>query len=159
REPGGGGQQKLVRDLWKEGHQRQLQLCYATTVSGPGVGARWLLPTQSVSGHGLRDRLHLGVRSVALDCRKLTDGRRPMQFIPIVVTIAAAILFDVRPSGAYQGPWCAVENVGGDVRYDCSMRTLEQCVSLIIAGNRGFCNPNPYYRGPEAAPPGVKRKR
>ena len=91
--------------------------------------------------------------------RQLTDGRRPMQFILIVVTIAAAILFDVRPSGAYQGPWCAVENVGGDVRYDCSMRTLEQCVSLIIAGNRGFCNPNPYYRGPEVAPPRVKRKR
>ena len=81
-----------------------------------------------------------------------------MQFILIVVTIAAAILFDVRPSGAYQGPWCAVENVGGDVRYDCSMRTLEQCVSLIIAGNRGFCNPNPYYRGPEAAPPGVSAR-
>ena len=91
--------------------------------------------------------------------RQLTDGRRPMQFILIVVTIAAAILFDVRPSGAYQGPWCAVENVGDDVRYDCSMRTLEQCVPLIIAGNRGFCLPNPYYRGPEAAPPRVKRKR
>src|SRR6266404_2531757 len=69
--------------------------------------------------------------------RQLTDGRRPMQFILIVVTIAAATLFDVRPSGAYQGPWCAVENIGQDVRYDCSMRTLEQCVSLIIAGNRG----------------------
>src|SRR5262249_28346527 len=91
--------------------------------------------------------------------RQLTDGRRPMQFILIVVTIAAAILFDVRPSGAYQGPWCAVENIGDDVRYDCSMRTLEQCVPLIIAGNRGFCLPNPYYRGPEAAPPRVKRKR
>ena len=38
--------------------------------------------------------------------RQLTDGRRPMQFILIVVTIAAAVLFDVRPSGAYQGP-CA----------------------------------------------------
>src|SRR6516164_10071411 len=73
-----------------------------------------------------------------------------MQFILIVVTITAAILVDVRPSGAYQGPWCAAENIGQDVRYDCSMRTLEQCVSLIIAGNRGFCNPNPYYRGPEA---------
>jgi hypothetical protein len=73
-----------------------------------------------------------------------------MQFVLIVVTIAVAILFDVRPSGAYQGPWCAVENVGDDVRYDCSMRTLEQCVPLIIAGNRGFCLPNPYYRGPEA---------
>src|SRR5262249_5563486 len=91
--------------------------------------------------------------------RQLTDGRRPMQFILIVVTIAAAILFDVRPSGAYQGPWCAVENIGDDVRYDCSMRSLEQCVPLIIAGNRGFCLPNPYYRGPEAAPPRVKRKR
>ena len=45
REPGGGGQQKLVRDLFLERHQRQLQFCYATTVSGPGVGARWLLPT------------------------------------------------------------------------------------------------------------------
>jgi hypothetical protein len=32
-------------------------------------------------------------------------------------------------------------------------------LALIIAGNRGFCNPNPYYRGPEAAPPRVKRKR
>jgi hypothetical protein len=83
-----------------------------------------------------------------------------MQFILIAVTIAAAILFDVRPSGAYQGPWCAVENVGGStVRYDCSMRTLEQCTSLIIAGNRGFCNPNPYYRGPESDQPRGKRKR
>ena len=45
REPGGGGQQKLVRDLFLERHQRQLQFCHATTVSGPGVGARWLLPT------------------------------------------------------------------------------------------------------------------
>jgi len=30
-----------------------------------------------------------------------------MQFVLIVVAIAAAILFDIRPSGAYQGPWCA----------------------------------------------------
>jgi hypothetical protein len=27
-----------------KGDQRQLQLCHATTVSGPGVGTRWLLP-------------------------------------------------------------------------------------------------------------------
>jgi hypothetical protein len=45
REPGGGGQQKLVRDLFLERHQRQLQFCHATTVSGSGVGTRWLLPT------------------------------------------------------------------------------------------------------------------
>src|SRR5499433_541616 len=74
REPGGGGQQKLVRDLFLERHQRQLQFCHATTVSGPGVGARWLLPTQSVSGHGVWDRLHLG--SVALELRRV---RRPVR--------------------------------------------------------------------------------
>src|SRR5207245_4128198 len=68
-EPGGGSQQKLVRDLWKEGHQRQLQLCHATTVSGPGVGARWLLPTESVSRDGVRDGIYLVVRSAALEPR------------------------------------------------------------------------------------------
>src|SRR5262249_23288949 len=75
REPGGGGQQKLVRDLWKEGHQRQLQLCHATTVSGPGVGARWLLPTESVSRDGVRDGIYLVVRSAALEPRAGTLRR------------------------------------------------------------------------------------
>jgi len=73
-----------------------------------------------------------------------------MQLMLILVAIAAAILFDARPSGAYQGPWCAGTNRGsGSFVYNCSMRTLEQCVSEVIAGNRGFCNPNPYYGGPE----------
>src|SRR6516164_5424511 len=86
--------------------------------------------------------------------------RRPMHFVLIIVVVAAAILFDIRPSGAYQGPWCAGTSRGaGSFVYNCSMRTLEQCVSEVIAGNRGFCNPNPYYRGPEAAPPRGKRKR
>jgi hypothetical protein len=83
-----------------------------------------------------------------------------MQLILIVVTIAAAILFDVRPSGAYQGPWCAGTSRGsGSFVYNCSMRTFEQCVSEVIAGNRGFCGPNPYYRGPEARPARGQRKR
>jgi len=83
-----------------------------------------------------------------------------MHFVLIIVAVAAAILFDIRPSGAYQGPWCAGTSRGaGSFVYNCSMRTLEQCVSEVIAGNRGFCNPNPYYRGPEVAPPRGKRKR
>jgi Protein of unknown function (DUF3551) len=81
-----------------------------------------------------------------------------MQFILIMV--AVALLLDVRPSQAYQGPWCAGQNKGGSTfSYNCSMRTLEQCVSEVIAGNRGFCSPNPYYRGPEASPPRGKRQR
>jgi hypothetical protein len=83
-----------------------------------------------------------------------------MQFILIMVAVAAALLLDVRPSQAYQGPWCAGTNRGGSTfTYNCSMRTLEQCIPEVIAGNRGFCSPNPYYRGPEAAPPRGKRKQ
>jgi hypothetical protein len=83
-----------------------------------------------------------------------------MQFMLIVVTVAAAILFDLRPSQAFQGPWCAGTNTGGSTfRYDCSMRTFEMCVQEVIAGNRGFCSPNPYYRAPEPPPPKGKRQR
>jgi len=82
-----------------------------------------------------------------------------MHFMLIVVAIAAAIFFDVRPSVAYEGPWCAGTNRGRAFVYNCSMRTLEQCVSEVIAGNRGFCNPNPSYRGPEAVPARGKGKR
>jgi hypothetical protein len=85
-----------------------------------------------------------------------------MQVVLILVAVAAALLLDVRASQAYygQGAWCAGQNRGGSTfTYNCSMRTLEQCVSEVIAGNRGFCSPNPYYRGPEAAPPRGKRQR
>jgi Protein of unknown function (DUF3551) len=83
-----------------------------------------------------------------------------MQFMLIVVAVAAAMLLDVRPSAAYEGPWCAGTNRGGGTfSYNCSMRTLEMCVQEVIAGNRGFCNPNPNYRGPEAPPHRGKRKR
>src|SRR5262249_23776711 len=78
REPGGG---KLVLDLFLERYQRQLQFCHATTVSGPGVGPRWLLPTQSVSRVGVWDRLHLVAR-FALELRR---GRPPtvVLFLPV----------------------------------------------------------------------------
>jgi hypothetical protein len=70
-----------------------------------------------------------------------------MQFMLIIAAAVAAMLFDLRGGQAFQGPWCAGTNRGsGAFVYDCSMRTLEQCVSEVIAGNRGFCNPNPYYR-------------
>ena len=82
-----------------------------------------------------------------------------MQFIFILVAVAAAMLFDVRVSQAYEGPWCALTNRGRAMVADCSMRTLEMCVQEVIAGNRGFCSPNPNYRGPEGPPPRGKRKR
>ena len=80
-----------------------------------------------------------------------------MQFILIVVTVAVAMLLDLRVSQATQMPWCAFTSKSDF--YNCSLPTYEMCVQEVIAGNRGFCSPNPYYRGPEAAPPRVKRKR
>jgi Protein of unknown function (DUF3551) len=83
-----------------------------------------------------------------------------MQFIFIVVAVAAAMLFDVRASQAYQAPWCAGTNRGGSTfSYNCSLPTFEMCVQEVIAGNRGFCSPNPYYRGPEPGQPRAKRRR
>jgi len=73
---------------------------------------------------------------------------RVLLFATVVVT---AILFDLRTGHAYygNGPWCAVESVGfSTVIQDCSMRDFEQCRLLTIAGNRGFCTPNPYWTGP-----------
>jgi hypothetical protein len=83
-----------------------------------------------------------------------------MQFILIVVAVAAAMLFNVRASQAYQAPWCAGTNRGGSTfSYNCSLPTFEMCVQEVIAGNRGFCSPNPYYRGPVVRPPRGKRQR
>jgi hypothetical protein len=43
-------------------------------------------------------------------------------------------------------PWCAVVNLGaGDVHWECIYRSIEECRPAVLAGNRGFCNPNPYF--------------
>jgi hypothetical protein len=34
------------------------------------------------------------------------------------------------------------------MRENCSMRSFELCVREVIAGNRGFCIPNPRWQGP-----------
>jgi hypothetical protein len=84
---------------------------------------------------------------------------RPMRLMLIVVTVAVATLFDLRVSQATQMPWCAGTSKGDFFSYNCSLPTYEMCVQEVIAGNRGFCSPNPYYRRPEFVPPRAKRKR
>jgi hypothetical protein len=73
-----------------------------------------------------------------------------MRIAFLVAAAATALLFDLRAATAYygDGPWCAVESLGfGTVTQNCSMRNFEQCRMLTIAGNRGFCIPNPYWSG------------
>jgi len=76
-----------------------------------------------------------------------------MRITFIITAMAAALFLDLRAGhayypGYYQGPWCAVESLGfSTVRENCSMRTFEQCRMETIAGNRGFCTPNPRWSG------------
>jgi hypothetical protein len=74
-----------------------------------------------------------------------------MRVMCLIAVMAAATLFAPRAGHAYsyyQGPWCAVQSLGfGTVKEDCSMRTFEQCRMETIAGNRGFCTPNPRWPG------------
>ena len=47
-----------------------------------------------------------------------------------------------------EGPWCALRNFGSDLSEDCQYRTFEQCRVTVVAGFRGFCNPNPRWVDP-----------
>ncbi len=65
-----------------------------------------------------------------------------------IAALVAATSFGTSTSRAYgDAPWCAVINIGtGTVYWDCQYPTFEACYHLgnILAGNRGFCNLNPW---------------
>ena len=65
------------------------------------------------------------------------------------------------PVVAYEGPWCAMIAVGtGSVYEDCQYPSLEACRPHVLAGNRGFCNPNPRWgTHPAGAKPRARHKR
>jgi hypothetical protein len=82
--------------------------------------------------------------------------------ILIVTAVAAAMLLDPRASQAYERPWCALTEIAGGAMYEnCTIPTFELCVQEVIAGNRGFCIPNPRWQAPRPAPrqPRGQRKR
>jgi hypothetical protein len=77
------------------------------------------------------------------------------------IAVAAAVTCLGAASGRAGGdaPWCAVINIGaGTVYWDCHYRTVEECVPNVIAGNRGFCNLNPW-PGPSQVVPYKHQKR
>lgn len=44
----------------------------------------------------------------------------------------------------HEAAWCAVVGLGKGVHWDCQYRSFEECRPNVLAGNRGWCNPNPY---------------
>ncbi len=64
----------------------------------------------------------------------------------IFASVAAAAVFIGQPSvRANEAPWCAVVSRGDDVHWDCQYRSIEECRGYVVSGNRGWCNPNPYF--------------
>jgi hypothetical protein len=64
------------------------------------------------------------------------------------ILLAVFLCFDAPTSRASQyghAPWCAVENDGGRLVWDCEFDSAEDCSASVVAGNRGFCARNPYW--------------
>jgi Protein of unknown function (DUF3551) len=83
--------------------------------------------------------------------------------MPRMILAAAAIsaLSIVGPAPAvadyYGAPWCAVVAAGdGDMQWHCEYQSIEECRPNVLAGNRGWCNPNPY---PVASLAGNKQRK
>lgn len=72
----------------------------------------------------------------------------PAALVAATLSIAAP----TTPALAYgDAPWCAVVNIGtGNVEWQCEYRTIEECVPNVLAGNRGFCELNPWGPPPAA---------
>jgi uncharacterized protein DUF3551 len=58
-----------------------------------------------------------------------------------VIALAASVL-GRHSAKAYEAPWCAVISEG---YWDCQYRSIEECRPNALAGNRGWCNPSPYF--------------
>jgi len=84
-----------------------------------------------------------------------------MHTIFVVIGVVVAMgLVGPKPARAYSAPWCAVMNYGnGSMYWDCQYASIEQCRPNILGGNRGWCNPNPYFVPYAAAPNKHYRKR
>jgi hypothetical protein len=79
-------------------------------------------------------------------------------FLPIAA-FALISCADVSQSLAQAyAPWCAVmETGGGSVQRECVYDSIEDCAPNVIAGNRGFCQRNPFYRAVPAQYPPYRR--
>jgi hypothetical protein len=83
-----------------------------------------------------------------------------MRILLIAGAAAAAVAFDALPAKAVEAPWCAFISVAqGAVYEDCQYYSVEACRSVVLSGNRGFCNHNPRWVGPVPSAKRVRHKR
>ena len=66
----------------------------------------------------------------------------------VFATAAAALCFDMPASQAalYGHSRWGADDGADNVNWDCEYETVDACRPAVLAGNRGFCALNPYYR-------------
>ena len=82
--------------------------------------------------------------------------------ILVAAAALASVSFSPRHAVGAQAPWCAVIERGtGSVYWDCQYHSFDDCYRRgnILAGNRGFCNPSPYYVGKATEQTRVAKRR
>jgi hypothetical protein len=66
----------------------------------------------------------------------------------VAAAALASVSFSLGHAEGAQAPWCAQIDLGpGSMYWDCQYGSFEDCYRRgnILAGNRGFCTPSPYY--------------
>jgi Protein of unknown function (DUF3551) len=66
-----------------------------------------------------------------------------IRMIFAAATALGSLACCLQPAAADETSWCAVSKDGD--HWDCQYRSLEDCWPNVLAGNRGWCNPNPYF--------------
>jgi hypothetical protein len=83
-----------------------------------------------------------------------------MRIVLAAAVFIVAMAVDLRPGRADpDGPWCAAVVMGHSVVKSCHYRTFEECYPNILGGNRGSCEPNPYWYGRDQKPEKPRRHR
>ena len=83
-----------------------------------------------------------------------------MRLLLALAALLAALPLAAPAQAAGYAPWCAVSDYGrGNAYWDCQYASIEQCRPHILAGNRGFCNPNPAWAAAEPRKWRYKRYR
>jgi len=76
-----------------------------------------------------------------------------------LVTAMTSFSWSTQPVAAREAPWCAVISTSEDsVYWDCQYFSFEKCRSVVLAGNRGWCNPSPYATPETQEKPPAKRR-
>lgn len=87
-------------------------------------------------------------------------GGQMVRTILMAAVALASVSVGPRHTEAYEAPWCAVISTGEDsVYWDCQYRSFEECRPNVLAGNRGWCNPSPYYVAPSAEHKQPRKRR